>query len=131
MIFPASVLPVSQPVSYFNPIDNRAIFVAPWEGATLFGTTDVDHDRDLRKEPLVSEEEIHTLINLLKKAVSTESSLSPRERIKGMSRIEALRFAISDNIDQQEILYLFTEISNIGPKPAEILTDVRKRLSSE
>ncbi|MEJ2710744.1 MAG: CHAT domain-containing protein [Anaerolineales bacterium] len=83
-------------------------------------------------EPLVSAEEIRGLIGSLKKAVSAEPSLSPRERIKGMSRVEALRFAVSgDSVDHEQVLNLLTEISDVGPKPAEILTDVRKRLASE
>jgi hypothetical protein len=82
--------------------------------------------------PLVKAEEIRGLIDSLKKAVSAEPSLSPRERIKGMSRVEALRFAVSgDSVDHKQVLNLLTEISDVGPKPAEILTDVRKRLASE
>jgi glycerol-3-phosphate dehydrogenase len=36
-------LPVRRAVSFLHPRDQRPVFALPWEGVTLFGTTDVDH----------------------------------------------------------------------------------------
>jgi len=88
LIFPTSALPVSRPISFFNPSDNRAIFAAPWEGATLFGTTDIDHDHDLGKEPVTSKEEVVYLMDAmhhffpsldisLKDCISTQAGVRP------------------------------------------------------
>jgi glycerol-3-phosphate dehydrogenase len=43
-LFPADRLPVRHAVSWQHPADGRPVFAYPWEGATLYGTTDVDHD---------------------------------------------------------------------------------------
>ncbi len=43
LIFPAWRLPVAQAVSLMHPQDGRPVFAFPWEGVTLVGTTDVDH----------------------------------------------------------------------------------------
>ena len=43
-IFAPDKLPVRNAVSWLHPRDGRPIFAYPWEGVTLYGTTDVDHD---------------------------------------------------------------------------------------
>jgi len=43
LIFPLGRLPVKQALSWLHPRDRRPIFVYPWEGVALFGTTDLDH----------------------------------------------------------------------------------------
>jgi len=62
LIFPASALPLSHAVSFVHPLDNRPIFVIPWEGALLLGTTDIDRKDDLLKEPAISQEEVDYLM---------------------------------------------------------------------
>jgi len=62
LIFPSRVLSLSHAVSFVHPWDNRPVFVIPWEGSLLLGTTDVDHKKDLSKEPAISEEEISYLM---------------------------------------------------------------------
>lgn len=47
LTFPAWRLPVAQAVSFLHPADRRPIFAFPWEGVTLAGTTDVDHEESL------------------------------------------------------------------------------------
>lgn len=43
LILSAARLPLRRAVSFLHPADQRPVFALPWEGATLFGTTDVDH----------------------------------------------------------------------------------------
>ena len=43
LLFPLQRFPVRQAVSWLHPRDRRPIFVYPWEGAALYGTTDLDH----------------------------------------------------------------------------------------
>jgi glycerol-3-phosphate dehydrogenase len=57
LIFPAWRLPVAQAISFLHPIDSRPVFIFPWEGITLVGTTDVDHTQPLCDEPRISPEE--------------------------------------------------------------------------
>src|SRR5690606_9465160 len=47
LIFPAWRLPVAQAVSFAHPYDGRPVFIIPWEGVTIVGTTDVDNRGDL------------------------------------------------------------------------------------
>jgi len=44
IFFPASSLPLTRAVTFLHPKDARPVFIYPWEGVTLVGTTDVDHD---------------------------------------------------------------------------------------
>jgi len=54
LIFPAWKLPVAQAISFLHPRDQRPVFIFPWEGITLVGTTDVDHTYPLDEEPKIS-----------------------------------------------------------------------------
>lgn len=47
LVFPAAQLPLPCAVSFFHPRDRRPVFAYPWQGATLVGTTDLDHRDDL------------------------------------------------------------------------------------
>jgi glycerol-3-phosphate dehydrogenase len=46
-VFPRDRLPVKQAVSWLHPKDQRPIFAYPWEGAVVYGTTDLDHKESL------------------------------------------------------------------------------------
>ena len=46
LVFPFWKLPIGQAISFFHPQDKRPVFLLPWEGVILVGTTDVDHDQD-------------------------------------------------------------------------------------
>ncbi len=62
LIFPAWRLPVAQAVGFLHPVDARPVFIFPWEGITLVGTTDVDHDQDVEGEPSISAAEVAYLM---------------------------------------------------------------------
>lgn len=47
LLFPAARLPLAQAVSWLHPRDQRPVFAFPWEGAVLYGTTDLDHEGEL------------------------------------------------------------------------------------
>lgn len=57
LVFPFHRLPVAQAHGFLHPVDARPVFVLPWEGVTLVGTTDVDHDAPLEDEPRISPRE--------------------------------------------------------------------------
>ena len=62
LIFPAWRLPVAQAVSFLHPVDRRPVFIFPWEGITLVGTTDVDHEQPLDDEPRIEPDEVAYLM---------------------------------------------------------------------
>jgi len=43
LFFPSAKLPLARAVTFLHPKDGRPVFIFPWEGVTLIGTTDVDH----------------------------------------------------------------------------------------
>ena len=48
-----------------HPIDGRPVFAFPWEGATLVGTTDVDHREGLEREAAITRAELDYLMAAL------------------------------------------------------------------
>ncbi len=62
LIFPAWRLPVAQALCFIHPADSRPVFIFPWEGITLVGTTDVDHLENLQEEPAISPDETAYLL---------------------------------------------------------------------
>lgn len=68
LVLPADKLPVPEAISLLHPRDGRAVFLLPWQGVTLIGTTDTDHTRDLWEEPFISAAEIEYLLEIVKHA---------------------------------------------------------------
>jgi glycerol-3-phosphate dehydrogenase len=62
LVFSATAIPLTEGFSFMHPLDNRAVFVIPWEGAVLAGTTDLDHPQDLSIEPNITEAEVTYLM---------------------------------------------------------------------
>ena len=68
LIFLRERLPIQEALTIFHPKDRRAMFLLPWEGATLAGTTDIDHDPALERsapEPFASRAEIDYMLEAL------------------------------------------------------------------
>ncbi|HXA47793.1 MAG TPA: glycerol-3-phosphate dehydrogenase/oxidase, partial [Burkholderiaceae bacterium] len=65
LTLPAWRLPVAQAVSLMHPVDGRPVFIFPWEGVTLVGTTDVDHSGKLNVEAAITPAEVSYLMQLL------------------------------------------------------------------
>lgn len=58
LVFRFEDLPIPHAVTLTHPKDGRAMFAIPWEGRTIFGTTDLDHPFPLIREPFCTNEEI-------------------------------------------------------------------------
>lgn len=54
LMFPAERIPITRAVSFLHPADGRPVMALPWEGVTMLGTTDIDHEHDLDQEPSIS-----------------------------------------------------------------------------
>ncbi|AET67195.1 glycerol-3-phosphate dehydrogenase [Desulfosporosinus orientis DSM 765] len=67
LIFPSWRFPLAQALSFFHPADKRSVYVLPWEGITLVGTTDVDHEYSLAEEPHISYREGKYLLEGVRK----------------------------------------------------------------
>jgi glycerol-3-phosphate dehydrogenase len=62
LVVPHWRLPVAQSISMMHPRDGRPVFLYPWEGATLIGTTDLDHTGDLHTEARITQAEVDYLL---------------------------------------------------------------------
>jgi glycerol-3-phosphate dehydrogenase len=65
LILPKDKLPLEDALTLFHPLDRRPVYIFPWEGATVVGTTDQDHCEDLDKEPGIKEEELSYLLEVV------------------------------------------------------------------
>ncbi|MBA3056598.1 MAG: glycerol-3-phosphate dehydrogenase/oxidase [Gammaproteobacteria bacterium] len=63
LVLPFWRLPVAQAISLMHPKDGRPVFLYPWEGATLIGTTDLDHRADIDVEASITPQEVDYLID--------------------------------------------------------------------
>jgi len=62
IIFPKHMYPVSDVMTFLHQDDKRGVYVYPWEGTTVLGTTDLDHDEDLDIEASISSQEVDYLL---------------------------------------------------------------------
>lgn len=65
LVFPSWRLPVYQSLTLMHPRDKRPVFIFPWEGVTVVGTTDVDHQQDMDEEPSIRADELVYLFEVL------------------------------------------------------------------
>jgi len=59
---------VDAALTILHPEDNRPVFVFPWEGVTVIGTTDLDHHESLDIEATISEGELDYLLQAVNKS---------------------------------------------------------------
>ena len=73
LILPAQRLPLTRAVTFLHPEDGRPVFAIPWEGVTIFGTTDVDHGQEVQTDPCISEGEMGYLLRALQKVFPSQA----------------------------------------------------------
>ena len=56
-VLPFHLFPCSQALAFKHPEDGRYVYAMPWQGCTLFGTTDVEHTVAMTTEPRISANE--------------------------------------------------------------------------
>ncbi len=78
LIVPFWRLPVAQSISLPHPRDGRPVFLYPWEGATLIGTTDLDHHAGLDEEARITPEEVRYLLDAVRHAFP-QAGLTPAD----------------------------------------------------
>lgn len=62
IVVPSWRLPVSMSVTLHHPDDRRALFIFPWEGMTVIGTTDLDNPELGITEPHITQQEVDYLL---------------------------------------------------------------------
>jgi glycerol-3-phosphate dehydrogenase len=65
LVFPFWRIPVAQAITLMHPADRRPVVLLPWEGATLVGSTDLDHDKDLDSEACITPQEVDYLLEVV------------------------------------------------------------------
>ncbi len=65
LLFAQQKLPIDAALTLFHPEDKRPVFICAWEGVTLVGTTDLDHNENLDNEASISQEEVDYLLNVI------------------------------------------------------------------
>lgn len=63
LVFAHARLPVSEALVFQHANDKRPVFIFPWEGRTVVGTTDLDHREDLAIEAHITAEEVDYLLS--------------------------------------------------------------------
>lgn len=61
IVVPHARMPVQEALTLLHPRDRRPVFVFPWEGATVIGTTDLDHQQDIDVEASITRGELEYL----------------------------------------------------------------------
>jgi len=62
LVVPFWRLPSAFTVSFFHSKDKRPVFVFPWEGVTVIGTTDLDHKQNPSEESSITQVEVEYLL---------------------------------------------------------------------
>jgi glycerol-3-phosphate dehydrogenase len=62
IFLPQSRLPLTRAVTFLHPEDGRPVYLLPWEGVTLVGTTDVDHTAEPSTHLCISQAESDYLL---------------------------------------------------------------------
>ncbi|MGB3633736.1 MAG: glycerol-3-phosphate dehydrogenase/oxidase [Rubrobacteraceae bacterium] len=91
LVFPWDKLPTAQAVTFAHPEDGRPVFAYPWEGVTLVGTTDLDHDKLLSKEPAIAPEETEYLLDALHERFA-DHNLSTRDLLGTFAGVRPVVF---------------------------------------
>ena len=66
LAFAPGRFPLEQGLSFRHPGDGRHVFACSWEGATILGTTDRDHDAPLDGPARISEDEVEYLLAVVR-----------------------------------------------------------------
>ena len=62
IIISKSLFPINDVMTFLHVDDKRGVFVYPWEGTTVIGTTDLDHAEDIDEEASISDQEVDYLL---------------------------------------------------------------------
>jgi glycerol-3-phosphate dehydrogenase len=93
-------LPVDVSFTVLHPRDKRPIFVYPWEGRTVIGTTDLDHPDPGNDEAGITDQELTYLLELVDYQFP-DTDLSKRDIISSWSGVRPLVSAGASNSSKE------------------------------
>ncbi|HET7479907.1 MAG TPA: glycerol-3-phosphate dehydrogenase/oxidase [Rubrobacteraceae bacterium] len=100
LVLPREKLPVAQAITFAHPRDGRPVFSYPWEGVTLVGTTDLDHDQPLRLEPAATREESDYLLEAVRHRFK-DIHVSPEDLLGTFAGVRPVIFGGRDHPSQE------------------------------
>jgi glycerol-3-phosphate dehydrogenase len=65
ILFSEKTICVPCALTLTHPKDKRGVFIFPWQGTTVVGTTDLDHPENLDVESKITQEEVNYLLELV------------------------------------------------------------------
>lgn len=89
IFIPASRLPVRDCLTVMHPDDDRPVFIYPWKGQTVIGTTDLDHRESVNVEPHCTSQEVDYLLKVANKQLPT-ASLTRADIISTMAGVRPI-----------------------------------------
>jgi glycerol-3-phosphate dehydrogenase len=97
LVFSRQRLPIPMAVTIMHPRDRRAMFAIPWEGTTIIGTTDLDHDSDLdAQEPYCTGQEVSYILEAAN-ANFPSVRLNPEDIISSFAGVRPIIHGGADN----------------------------------
>lgn len=89
LIFSSERLPLDCAISFLHPNDGRPLYVLPWEGTTLYGTTDLDHEAEMADDVSISAGELDYLMSAARR-VFPELHLEEHDIVSSFSGVRAV-----------------------------------------
>jgi glycerol-3-phosphate dehydrogenase len=89
LVLPSWRLPMAQSITMKHPVDGRSMFVYPWEGMTVIGTTDLDNPVVTCVEPVIQEHEVEYLIEAAN-SLFPSSSISSEDIISSWAGVRPI-----------------------------------------
>lgn len=108
LIFRFSDLPIPYAVTLMHPRDGRAMFAIPWEGRTIFGTTDLDHPYPLDQEPFCTQEEVNYMLEAIH-AIFPDTNITERSIISTFAGLRPIVRGDANNPSAESRAHLVLE----------------------
>ncbi|MAE21267.1 MAG: FAD-dependent oxidoreductase [Pseudomonas sp.] len=100
IVVEAERLPTDVSFTVLHPKDKRPIFVYPWEGRTVIGTTDLDHPAPGNDEVGITYDELHYLLDLVRYQFP-QAEISERDVISSWAGVRPLVASGADNSSKE------------------------------
>ena len=108
LIFSFDDLPIPYAVTLMHPKDRRAMFAIPWEGRTIFGTTDLDHPFPLSQEPYCTNEEVTYMLEAVN-AIFPDARISEDSIISSFAGLRPIVRGEANNPSAESRAHLVLE----------------------
>ena len=108
LVFSSETLPLPNAVTLMHPKDQRAMFAIPWEGRTIFGTTDLDHPFPLSLEPYCTSTEIAYMLEAVN-AIFPDANISETSIISSFAGLRPIVRGDANNPSAESRAHLVLE----------------------